>query len=89
MANPALTDLASEITNATSVQASATILINGISQRIADAVSAAISNGATAEELKPVSDLGIQLQQQTDALNSAVIANTPAQGGGTSSGASA
>lgn len=77
MASPLLDDLSREITNATSVQASATVLINGIADRIATAVSQAISNGATAEELQPVSDLGTQLQQQTDELNKAILANTP------------
>ena len=83
MANPQLADLTSEITNATSVQASATVLINGIADRIQQAVQAAIANGATAEELKPVADLGTQLQQQTDALNSAILANTPTPPPGT------
>lgn len=78
MPNPALNDLTNEITNATSVEASATALINGIADRINAAVQAAIGNGATAEELKPVADLGAQLQQQSDALQAAVTANTPA-----------
>lgn len=78
MANPQLADLTNEITNATSVEASATALINGIADRIARAVSDAIANGATAEELAPVADLGTQLKAQSDALQAAVTANTPA-----------
>ena len=78
MANPSLTDLTAEITNATTVEQSATTLINGIAQRIADAVAAAIANGATAEELAPVADLGKTLQAQSDALQAAITANTPA-----------
>lgn len=77
MANPQLADLTNEITNATTIEASATTLINGIAQRIADAVAAAIANGATAAELQPVADLGTQLQAQSDALQAAITANTP------------
>jgi hypothetical protein len=78
MPNQALTDLTNEITNATSVEASATALINGIAAQIQAAVQAAIANGATAAELQPVADLGTQLQQQSDALQAAITANTPA-----------
>ena len=78
MANPSLDALSAQITNATTVEASATALINGIAAQIASAVQAAIANGATAAELKPVSDLGTALQTQSDALQAAVTANTPA-----------
>lgn len=77
MPSQALTDLSDQITKATTVEASAEALINGISQRISDAVSAAIANGATAEELAPVSDLGKQLDAESDKLQAAVTANTP------------
>jgi hypothetical protein len=78
MPNPQLADLTNEITNATSVEASATTLINGIAAQIQAAVQAAIANGATAAELQPVADLGVQLQQQSDTLQAAITANTPA-----------
>jgi len=78
MASQALTDLTVEIQDATSVEASATALINGIAAQIAAAVQAAIGNGATEAELKPVADLGTQLKSQSEALQAAITANTPA-----------
>ena len=78
MANPSLADLTAEIQKATTVEASATALISGIADRIAAAVAAAIANGATAAELAPVADLGKTLDAQSDALQAAVTANTPA-----------
>jgi hypothetical protein len=79
MAAPVLTDLATAVSNITTVAASATALINGIAARVQAAVDAAIAGGATAAELAPV-------QAEVDALNSnatslaaAVSANTPAQ----------
>ena len=52
MANPSLDALSAQITKATTVEQSAEALIGGISARIADAVNAAIGNGATADQLK-------------------------------------
>lgn len=69
--------LTAQVTKATTVEKSAETLILGISKRIADAVAAALANGATAEQLQPVSDLGTALDTESDALNAAVIANTP------------
>lgn len=78
MANPSLDALSAQISKATDVETSAEALITGISQRIADAVSAAIANGATADQLKPVSDLGTALDAESDKLQAAITANTPA-----------
>lgn len=78
MPNPSLDALSAQIQKATTVEASADALIRGISQRIADAVQAALANGATAEELKPVSDLGTALDAQSDTLQADITANTPA-----------
>ena len=77
MANPSLDALSAQITKATTVEQSAEALIGGISARIADAVNAAIGNGATADQLKPVSDLGTALDAESDKLQAAVTANTP------------
>ena len=76
MAKQVLDDLTAEITAATEVEKSAEVLILGISDRVKAAVDAAIANGATAEELKPVSDLGAALKAQSDALQAAIVANT-------------
>ena len=70
--------LTAEVTRATTVEKSAELLIAGIQARVEAAVTAAIANGATAEELQPVSDLGKSLDTETDALAAAVGANTPA-----------
>lgn len=78
MANPSLDALSAQIQKATTVEASADALIKGISQRIADAVQAALANGATAAELQPVSDLGTALDAQSDTLQADITANTPA-----------
>ncbi len=73
-----LDDLNTAVTNATTVQASATALITGFAARQQAAIDAAIANGATAAQLAPV-------QAEVDALNAsaanlaaAVTANTPA-----------
>lgn len=72
-----LKNLTDDITNATTVVKSATVLILGIQSRIEAAVSAAIENGATDEELKPVSDLSDALETDANTLAAAVKANTP------------
>jgi len=62
----------------TTVVQSAVSLINGIAQQIADAVAAAMAAGATADELKSLTDLGTSIQGNTQQLADAVQANTPA-----------
>lgn len=76
MASQIVQQLIDQVTKATTVEKSAEALINGIKQRIDDAVAAAIANGATAEELQPVSDLSNALDAESDALQAAVDANT-------------
>jgi len=73
-----LTPLSTEITEATTVMGSAKALIDGIAQRITDAVAQATANGATAAELQPVVDLGTALKAGSDALQASVAANTVA-----------
>jgi hypothetical protein len=70
--------LTAQVNRATTVEKSAQSLIEGIQSRIDNAVAAAIANGATAEQLQPVSDLGTALDSESDALAAAVTANTPA-----------
>lgn len=78
MANKILEDLKAEITRATEVDASAVVLINGIATRIQAAVDTAIANGATAEQLAPVTDEVNALNASSTDLANAVKANTPA-----------
>ena len=78
MPNPVLDDLKAQVEASTAVEASAVTLINGIAARIQAAVDAALANGATAEQLKPVADEVAALKASSDALSAAVTANTPA-----------
>lgn len=73
-----ITALTAEVNKARTVEASAQALIEGFGARLNTAVQAALSNGATAEQLQPLTDLGTALDAQSDALQAAVIANTPA-----------
>lgn len=68
--------LTAQVNKATTVEKSAEVLINGFAQRLTDAVQAALANGATAEELQPLADLGVALDTESDALAAAVQANT-------------
>lgn len=70
-------NLTADITKATTVVKSATILVNGIQARIDEAVAAAVANGATEAELKPVSDLSDALETEAGSLATAVEAHTP------------
>lgn len=76
MSSPILAALEAEVTEATTVMASATALINGFAARVQAAVDAAIANGATAEELAPVQAEIDALNAAGEALASAVVANT-------------
>lgn len=76
MTNPVLAALTAQVTNTTTVMASATVLINGIAARVQTAVDAAIQNGATPEELAPVQDEITALTTASNELATAVGANT-------------
>jgi hypothetical protein len=78
MASPHVDNLTADITKATDVVKSATILVNGIKARIDAAVAAAVANGATEAELAPLSALSDTLETESGALAAAVEANTPA-----------
>lgn len=73
-----LTDLDAKVTKATTVMASAGTLIRGIKDRIQAAVDVAIANGATAEQLAPVSAEVAALDASATDLAAAVSENTPA-----------
>jgi hypothetical protein len=73
-----LTDLDAAITKATTVQASAALLIRGIPTRLQAAVDAALANGATAEQLAPVQAEIDALTTAGDDLAAAISENTPA-----------
>jgi len=73
-----LADLDASVTKATTVQASAATLIRGIAGRLDAAVAKALDNGATAEQLAPVSAEVAALNASSDDLTAAVTENTPA-----------
>jgi len=73
-----LADLTTVINNAETVIDGATAFANGVPALIASAAAAAIANGATEEEIAPVSQLGVSLQAKADALAAALVANTTA-----------
>ena len=76
MSNPILGQLTQQVQNTVGVEQSATALINGFQQKLDDAVAKALENGATAEELQPLSELSNEMQTQTDALSAAVAAQS-------------
>ena len=73
-----LDDLKAEVENDVTVMGSATKLINGFAARLQAAVDAALANGATAEQLAPVTDEVAALKAGSADLAAAVQANTPA-----------
>ena len=74
MPSPVLQQLTEQVTNTKGVEESAVVFINGLQARIDAAVAAALENGATAEQLQPVSDLSTAMEAQTDALAAAIAA---------------
>jgi hypothetical protein len=74
MPSPILDQLTAQVTETTGVEQSAIVFIGGIQARIDAAVAAALENGATAEQLQPVSDLSTAMETQTQALAAAIAA---------------
>lgn len=75
MTNPVIGDLKTNVEKANGAMESATVLINGFQAKLDAAVAAALENGATAEELAPLTDLSSELGTDADALAAAVAAN--------------
>ena len=76
--NKQIQDLLDIITAADTVIDGATAFANGVPALLAAAAAAALANGATADQLKPVTDLSLQLQSKAATLAAAVVTNTPA-----------
>jgi hypothetical protein len=68
------------VTRATTVMDGALKVINGIKAAQDAAVTAALANGATAEQLQPLTDLGVTLDAKATELAAAVEANTAPAG---------
>lgn len=77
MANPLIDALEAQVKANTDVEASATLLITGFSDRLSKAISDALAGGATAAELAPITTLNDGLKASATALAAAVTANTP------------
>lgn len=69
--------LTTAVTSENTVIESAVTLLNGIVQRIADAVAAALAAGATPEQLQALTDLNASVTTETTSLAAAVAAGTP------------
>lgn len=67
--------LQTDVTALRGVEDSAIALINGIAQKIADAVAAALAAGATPAQLQAVSDLSTAVKTDATDLAAAVAAN--------------
>ena len=78
MPSTVLQELEAQVTANIDAEMSAVLLINGIADRVVDAVEEALKNGATAEELEPVKSQIAAMKASADALAAAVLANTPA-----------
>ncbi len=72
----AIDNLKAQVTKATTIMDGAIAFINGVPGLIAAAVEASLANGATAEQLAPLTDLGTALGNESDALQTAMTANT-------------
>lgn len=70
-------ELKTAVTAENGVIESAVVLINGISDRVAAAVTAALAANPGVD-LTPLTDLTTSINQEASALASAVAANTPA-----------
>lgn len=70
--------LRAQVEASTAIETSAVTLINGIAAQQQAAVDAALANGATEEQLKPITDFTAALNQSGTALSAAIAANTPA-----------
>ena len=70
-----LDNLASQVASTVGVIDSTIVFINGLHQRLVEAVAAAVAGGATAEELAPVQAEADALKAKSDELAAAVAAN--------------
>ncbi len=76
--NPTIDALTAQVTASETVEASATLLINGFQARLQAAIDKATAGGATAAQLAPLTQLSADLKTNSDALAAAVAANTDA-----------
>lgn len=75
--NPVLDNLIAQVEAAIGVEQSAVTFVNGVPAMITAAVNKAISGGATAAQLAPLTDLAMQLAAASGPLQAALAANAP------------
>jgi len=75
MANPNLASDIAAIRATKGVVESATVFINGTAARIRAAIDEALANGATADELVPLSTAVDEMEAKAAELSSAIAAN--------------
>lgn len=73
----AVDDVIAKVRETETVLDSALAYIQAVPGLIRDAVTAAVANGATAEELAPLTTLSSELQAKATAVKDALVANTP------------
>jgi hypothetical protein len=76
--NQVLDELKQEVTDTVGVMESAKVFIDGSNARMQTAVDSALANGATAEQLAPVTDEIAAMKAERDALAASIAANSPA-----------
>jgi len=64
-----------KVTKIKGVVESATVVISGFAKKLQDAIDAALANGATADELQPLTDLVDATDASSDVLAAAIAAN--------------
>jgi len=75
MTAPIVAELTATVSETVGVIKSATALIQGFKQKLADAIAAAIANGATEAELQPLVSLETDLEVGEKELAQAVADN--------------
>ncbi len=75
MTAPIVAELVQTVSDTVGVIQSATALIKGFKQKLADAIAEALKNGATDVELQPLVDLETQLETAEKDLAQAVADN--------------
>lgn len=76
MPNPNLDNLVTEVSETTTVQASAVVLLNSLSATVTDIKAQLAAQGIDNATLN---DLSASLDTNTNALADAIVANTPAE----------
>ena len=75
-----LTELTADVSANTDLVQSAVTALNGIAQKVTDAVAAALAAGATPAQLQSVTDAATAIKANSAALAAAIPASTPAAG---------